>query len=199
MCGSRHVLAIVCSLLVAVRADAQFVQFSSRADFATAAGPIATETFSFPLEVVPEEGATYAFAAGTVTFDANHGFETYGGGEVFADVHPSGNGVPQFLRINFAQLVIAFGVDFLLFDSPSIFLRGMIGGSTFQINEGFFGVVSTVPFRTVEIRDPSEITFFVMDDLSYLAVSATVPEPAALWLVGSGLIMGAFARWRWRR
>jgi hypothetical protein len=142
-----------------------------------------------PLQAVPDIGATYSVSAGTITFDANHGFETFGGGDLYADVHPPGGGPPQFFRIDFAQPVTAFGADYSEFDygAPPILLRAWIGTSAFQFGEGFFGVVSTVPFTRVEIREPTDYTFFVMDNLSS---TATTPEPAAVWLVGSVLIIG---------
>jgi hypothetical protein len=193
----RHLLPRVfaaLSVVAGVPAYAQFMHYASRPAFSAAAGPLVTEAFSMPFQDVPEGGAAYMFSAGTMTFDANHGFELFGGGNVVAELRPSGEGVPQFLRIDFSQPVTAFGADFLDFDTPSIFLRAFIGGSTFQIHEGFFGVVSTVPFTRVEIRDPSEVTFFFIDNLSFATV---VPEPGTLWLVGGGVIMGAFARRRW--
>jgi hypothetical protein len=199
----RRSLSAVFALqvLMTAHASAQFTTFTSRASFESVSGHLTTEQFSVPLVSVPTSGASYGFAGGTVTFDLNHGFETFGGGDLYADLHPSGSGAPQFLRIDFAQPVTAFGADFSEFDFgvPPIQLHAWIGASSFQFGEGFFGVVGTIPFTRVEIRDPSDFTFFAMDDLSSSAVGAPVPEPATLRLVGSALTLGAFARLRWRR
>jgi hypothetical protein len=172
--------------------SAQVTTFLSRSAFQAAAGPLATETFDRPFTLVPTAGATYAVAGGTVTFDANHGDMTIGGGDLFADLHPAGDPEgPRFLRFTFAAPVTAFGADFGAFDSPSIVLRAFVGGRTFDVGQGFFGVVSAVPFTTIELRDPSARTFFVVDNASASASASVVPEPATVWLMLAGVAAGA--------
>ena len=173
---------------------AQFTTFASRAAFEAAAGALVTETFARPFELVPLAGATYGIAGGTLTVDANHGGMTIGGGDAFLELHPAGAGEPQFVRFDFAAPITAFGADFSLFDDPTFTLRALVGGATFDFGEGFFGVVSTTPFTTLELRDASGETYFVLDDL---AVTAT-PEPATVWLTLGGLLTLAAAARRGR-
>ena len=181
---------LVAALVVAAApASAQLTAFTSRAAFEAAAGPLLTQPFSAPFELVPTTGATYAFPGATLTLDANHGGMTYGGGDVLVDLHPAGMGEPGFLRFTFGAPVRAFGADFLLFDDPAIVLRAVVNGVTLDVGEGFFGVVSTVPFTTVDVRDPSDFTFVVVDDASF-SVSA-VPEPGTVSLLLVGLAAGA--------
>jgi hypothetical protein len=170
---------------------AQFTTFTSRAAFDAAAGPLVTESFAAPFALVPVAGGTFGFIGGSATFDANHGGMTFGGGDIFGEVHPAAAGAPQFLRFTFAGPVMAFGADFSLFDDPSILLRALVGGATFDVGEGFFGVVSTTPFTTVEIRDPTVESFFVMDDLSFSA--SAVPEPGTVSLLLVGLTVATAA------
>ena len=191
MRGTLRTLLVALPLAgAAAPASAQLAAFSSRAAFEAAAGPRTRESFDRPFSLVPTNGATYPVAFGAVTFDANHGDMTFGGGDLYIDLHPLGDvEAPRFVRFTFGAPVTAFGADFREFDSPSLVLRALVGGRTFDVREGFFGVTSTVPFTTVELRDPTARTFFVVDDAS--ASASVVPEPATVWLVAGGLALGA--------
>ncbi len=192
----RMALVLGIALMAATPAQAQFSTFTSRAAFNGAAGPLQTETFDAPFTLVPIAGATYAIAGGTVTFDANLGGMMFGGGDFFADLLAGGVMSPQFVRFDFASPIRSFGADFSSFDLPGITLEAMIGATTFSFGEGFFGIVSTTPFSSLSLRNPSDDTFFAVDDLS-VSVS-TVPEPATVWMMLAGVaLLAAHTLRRW--
>lgn len=180
-------------------ARAQFLTFTTRGAFEAAAGAATTETFSTLLIEVPLAGAAYAFEGGFVTFDANHGGMTFGGGDAFVDLHPEGGDPPQFLRIDFAAPVTAFGADFTQFDDPTLMFRAMLGDAAFDVPQGFFGIVAVQPFLSVELRNPGAPSFFVLDDMSYtMTAQSVVPEPGTAWLTLGGLAGLAAVRRRRR-
>jgi hypothetical protein len=182
------VVAALTAVTTAVPASAQHLTFTTREAFEAAAGALTTEMFSMLLAQVPLAGASYGFEGGVVTFDANHGGMTFGGGDVFVDLHPEGGDPPQFLRIDFDAPVTAFGADFTQFDDPTLMFRAMLGDAGFDVPQGFFGVVAAQPFVSVELRNPGAPSFFVLDDMSYTRTAQTVvPEPGTAWLTLGGL------------
>ncbi len=185
----RMTLVLGIALLAATPAQAQFSMFTSRTAFNGAAGPLQTERFDAPFTLVPITGATYAIAGGTVTFDANLGGIMFGGGDFFADLLAGGMMSPQFVRFDFTSPVTSFGADFSSFDLPGITLGAMIGATSFSFGEGFFGIVSTTPFSSLSLRDPSDDTFFAVDNLSVSVPVSTVPEPATVSMMLAGVVL----------
>lgn len=189
----KHVSAAQLALLflagAATPAHAQFTTFDSRAAFdAAATGPLQTNPFDMTFELVPTSGGMFDLGFGTVTFDANHDGMSIGGGDLFGELHPEGSSAPQFIRFDFAAPVTSFGADFSLFDFPGITLDAMIGGSTFNFEEGFFGVIADTPFSWLTLQNASDESFFLMDDLSVGAM-AVVPEPSTIWLTLAGSLL----------
>ena len=116
----------------------------------------------------------------------------FGGGDFFADLLAGGVMSPRFVRFDFTSPVRSFGADFSSFDLPGITLGAMIGATNFSFGEGFFGVVATTPFSSLSLRNPSDDTFFAVDNLSVSASVSTIPEPATVWMMLAGVaLLGA--------
>jgi len=100
----------------------------------------------------------------------------------------------SLLTIELSTAVTAFGFDTLNFDSGNeqaeIFINGNSVGFTGSSDGdiGFLGVIDNSAFSTIEIRGAAGTVDVVagFDNISY--TTAAVPAPAAVWLLGSGLI-----------
>jgi hypothetical protein len=197
------------SLFNTLNCWAAITVFASRESWSAAVGAHQTEDFESVLDLtpLPFSGGVFSTEHFDILVDANHGrigaardgffnFPTPGVSGTFfvGDVHGPTSPPPHFNTMRFSQPVIAFAANFAALDDGGV--RDIsIAGESFDIRgEGtsvaqFFGIVSTTPFSTVDIRNLDPILErYGMDNVSF----KFVPEPSTLAL----LLLGAcpFAR-----
>jgi hypothetical protein len=165
---------------VAASANATVTTYTDEAAFDAALGAVTTEDFS-STTLVP--GLSFVSDAGTVS------------GGVFNDRVVNGGDQTDFL---FAGGAYGVGGDFD--ETPGGFGQGLAlsikdgGGNVTSVTQldgysgGFFGLISTTSFTTLEIRGgvtPGSAETYTLDNLQF---GGAVPEPAswALMLVGFG-------------
>ncbi len=176
-------------------AYASTTTYPTRAAWLAAVGSATTETFeTVPLQVVPVTGGTILTPFFDVVVDQNHGSiairssgSVNGSRELYVDAH--GASIPFFHRLNFHQPIQSFAADLAEINEGGLLNVSLAGGTfAFPNNSTFFGVVSTVPFSSVEVRTTGSIAeFYAMDNVSF---KNAVPEPTSLLLFVTGL-MGA--------
>jgi hypothetical protein len=195
---ARALVALMVCAALTPHASAAFVVFTDRTAFNAAAGPGTTETFTTPRTLVVGDNiynsVNYRITGTTV------GFNSIGGGVFNGDEFTTNS-----LDIVFPVPVRAFGADFTS-AATSSGLTFTILGQTFSLGSslpppgtGFFGIVSTDPFTTVDVGGgPVPNETYVMDNLTFVpAAAVAVPAPPTLVLAFTGFL-AALARRRVR-
>ena len=171
-----HVAALVVCAALTPHAAAAFLVFTDRTAFNATAGLGITETFTTPQTFVVGDnfynGVNYRITGTSV------GFNSIGGGVFNGDEFTTNS-----LDIVFPVPVRAFGADFTS-AATSSGLTFSILGQTFSLasslpppGTGFFGIVSTDPFTTVDVGGgPLPNETYVMDNLTFVP-AATNPVP----------------------
>jgi hypothetical protein len=191
-------LAVLLGLLMAGTVSATPVLVQEYFDYNTwlgAVGSVATETFtgSFNVAVLvgtdvgsisnnrwldtltPGDVTTFAYTGGT--------FTAFGG---FFDLTPN----------NFGSGVIVTGVD----GTGSTVFETLVY-PTFV--SGFYGVVTSAPMTQFRLTTQNGFLFqevYTLDNLSFAAAQAEIPEPATLSMLGLGFLgLGVARRFRRRK
>jgi hypothetical protein len=202
--GLIALLAATAFLQIALQAFAGITVYSSREEWIAATGAHETENFeSFTdLTQIPLQGGVFSSQHFDIAADQNHGriglardgffiFPTPGVSGTFfvGDVHDPALEPPHFNTIRFDRPLTAFGANIAALDDGG--LRAiLIGGEAFDVRgfgnfqAQFFGVTSTTPFLTVDIRNKDGIEErYALDNVSY----KFVPEPSSPMLILIGL------------
>jgi hypothetical protein len=198
--ASRHLIIISMFVLIfsvsanCGRLNAAITQYSSRAAFLLAAGPVTTEDFE---SVTPGpdvfEGTPYDFG----DFTALNGTNSSQGGDVFGSGTINGSiELVSGLALNGAtfELVFDYPITALGFDANDLadqktdrFTFNNLAVNTFTVFDPldqvrFWGFISDTPFTKMTlavIATPSGTDGIRIDDLTYSAI----PEPSTLCLV----------------
>ncbi len=191
--------------------------YDSRAAFlaALAGAPTQTQDFSgLPVgtslagaAVVPGLVAQSPFPTLQV-FDGSTGNVMFGAGgtaRVTGDGHYEFVNTGGYNAIGFD--IVAWdprtsGADVLLtFLSGGPISRALVGTNATEQDPVFFGVITSVPFATLRLNEPNEIGGVVGNEEVGIdnIVAATVPEPATVALVATGLVVVGAAGRRRRR
>jgi hypothetical protein len=178
-------------------ANAATTTYPTRAAWQAAVGAFTNETFEgVPIQVVPNGGGTIVTPNFDVVVDANHGGIAVrssgiinGSRELYLDAHDGS--APHFHRLEFDQPILAFAADLGEIDEGGLLNVTLAGGNcSWTNNTTFFGVTSTIPFSSVDVRTSNGIAeFYAMDNVSFKGV----PEPASLLLVAMGAACCAVA------
>lgn len=175
-------------------------------------GNIFTEDFNSTTPFVFSDGQSLMTPLITVTRDGSpnggDGALAISDGSVFGNIDgtnfldgETGASPHEVVTIGFNGVsAIGFGADFT---SPfsgdgigfelngNIYLLDSIGGG-----DGFFGIVSTTPFTSINIvGDPADNTFQELWQADNLSFGTAVPEPSSLTLLALGML-SVFARRR---
>jgi hypothetical protein len=183
-----HCVLAVGALILVSQASASSVTYANRAAWAAAAGSYVTETFeSIPIETLPASGGDIVTPNFTIHVDENAGnLGIFGNGvvngtrEFAGDVHGPDAGPPNFNTFEFYLPITSFALDLKELDEGGL-TQVLIAGSQFSIPNGssFFGMISTVPFTTVELRNTASLEeLFEADNISF----TRAPEPAGCWM-----------------
>lgn len=207
----RFVLGLTALVIAGVAAPAQagFTTFTSRAAFNAAAGTLNDYDFN--------SDATGDFTSkdfGDFTVSESETVLIVGVRSGAASTNVDGSGHLYFREtstipnrppttVTFDAAIHAFGFDYRTIDPTNDGLDLIIGGTKFTVaagapQSGFFGVISTAAFTSLEFRDDDDggnrNDGVGLDNFSYGAV----PEPTSLALWGLGAF-GAAVRMRRRR
>jgi hypothetical protein len=185
--GFCHAFAVVVLLFV-TETRASTLTYANRAAWAAAAGSFITEDFeAVPVETLPASGGDIVTPNFTIHVDENAGnLGIFGNGvvngtrEFAGDVHGPDAGPPNFNTFEFYLPITSFALDLKELDEGGL-TQVLIAGSQFSIPNGssFFGVISTVPFTTVELRNTASLEeLFEADNISF----TRAPEPAGFWM-----------------
>lgn len=198
------VMVIFC--FVSVSANATLITFSDKSQFLTSTGSTSATGPLPNLSFIPSGGQT----VGSVTFSVPYesGLNIGGGGLDWTLLH-TGNEIAmdgaENLNVDLASPVFALGFDFIepafppciINCSDSTFSVTLKNGTTtvdsFMFNApddvlAFVGVWADTSFNRVEIRDinaTNDDEFF--GEFYTGTTPASVPEPSALLLLGSGM------------
>lgn len=203
------VIAAVTFILAPRDSAAAITVFTSREAWVAAVGAHETEDFESVVDftAVPFSGGVFSTQHFDIFVDQNHGrigpatdgffnFRTPGLSGTFfvGDVHGPSSPPPHFNTIQFSNAITAFAANFAALDDGGVRAISIAGESFDVRGDGvlylaqFFGVISTTPFLTVDIRNQDPILErYGMDNVSF----RFVPEPSALLLLLVGL--GGFA------
>lgn len=198
---NRHIglvlaAAICCSHFSS--AHAQFTVFTDRVAFTAALTSSTTETYDVP----------QAFVLGNNLYnDVNYQItgSSIGGNGINGGLYNGDEFTTSSLNLIFPASINGFGADFTAANTAAG-LTFTILGQTFVLGDslpnpgtGFFGIISTVPFTSVDVGSgppPNEI--YTMDNMTFGTVA--VPEPATWALLGVGAVClsGGVGYQRWK-
>ena len=210
---SSSLYSLLLFFIISVNAEASIISYFDRASWLADVGTaVITEDFNaitadqiFTNSSVVVNGLTFSStggAAGAMLIDSLSG----GGGGIdntpflnAAGLLPGSVSSPEsILTITLPSEATAFGFDMLNYDSrdeqAEIFINGSSVGLTPISNGdiGFLGVIadSAMVFTTIEIRGARASVDVAagFDNIVYNQF-VVVPVPAAIWLLGSGLVV----------
>lgn len=202
-------------------ASAGFTIYNSQSSF-LAAATVSTETFTNPFTPTGSQFNYTAdfdgfsiFAPTAVPPGWSTGFNDVTGASsmMFGYATPGNSPNTQFITVTLDSPVTAFGLfvsDFGNFGATQFLVQ--IGGSSFVaatndpavnpfgIPTFFFGVTSTEPFSTVQLRSNAGGDIILLDDLSFgSAAASAVPAPPAALLGLMGVVGLGAGGWFKRR
>ena len=199
----KLVLAALAATMLCGVANAAVVEYTNRAQFIAATGPVTVETF----DVGKPTAFSYQTSGGTayasVGKSDNPLYNVNFSNQLFIYLQ-NVKGSPSAITITFSVPIFSFGADFKSLNNSTPRTYATVGGTTFDplpIDPTFLGFVSETSFTSLMFTnrpggDRSDA--FGLDNATFSrsALTAAVPEPAswAMMVGGFGLVGMAMRR-----